>query len=165
MTVTRIEKDAEALTMHVHAEFDATVERTWQLWADPRKLERWWGPPTHPATFTTHELRPGGRVAYYMTGPEGEQYHGIWDVREVDAPNSFSVDDSFADSDGNRVEQLPTTSMRVELTARDGGGTRVLITSRFPSLEAMDQVIAMGMEEGLRQAMGQMDAVLETVPA
>ena len=69
MTVTAVRKDPKRLTLTVEAEFDASVERIWQLWADPRKLERWWGPPTYPATFTKHDLTPGSRVEYHMTGP------------------------------------------------------------------------------------------------
>ena len=54
MTVTAVRKDPAALTMTLTAEFDASPERVWELWADPRQLERWWGPPTYPATFTAH---------------------------------------------------------------------------------------------------------------
>src|SRR3981081_64312 len=82
--VTAVRKDPQRLTLTVEAEFDASVERIWQLWADPRKLERWWGPPTYPATFTKHDRAPGGRVESYMTGPEGDQPHGYWDVLEVE---------------------------------------------------------------------------------
>ena len=71
MSVTDIHKDPEQLTMTVVTELDAPVDRAWQLWADPRKLERWWGPPTYPATFVDHDLTPGGRCSYYMTGPGG----------------------------------------------------------------------------------------------
>ena len=69
MTVPSVRKDPEALTMTITAELDATVERAWQLWADPRQLERWWGPPTYPATVVDDELATGGRVTYFMTGP------------------------------------------------------------------------------------------------
>jgi len=58
MTVTAVRKDPQRLTLKVEAEFDTSVERIWQLWADPRKLERWWGPPTYPATFAKHDLAP-----------------------------------------------------------------------------------------------------------
>ena len=73
MTVTSVHKDPEALTMTITAEFDAPVEQVWQMWADPRQLERWWGPPTYPATVVDHDLTPGGRVTYFMTGPEGDK--------------------------------------------------------------------------------------------
>jgi uncharacterized protein YndB with AHSA1/START domain len=78
MTVTTVRKDAQSRTMTLEAEFEASPERVWQLWADPRQLERWWGPPTYPATVDAHDLRPGGRVEYHMTGPEGDQPRGFW---------------------------------------------------------------------------------------
>ena len=62
MTVTNILKDAESLTMTINATFDAPVERVWQVWNDPRQLERWWGPPTYPATVVDHDFSPGGTV-------------------------------------------------------------------------------------------------------
>ena len=73
MTVTSVHKDPEALTMTITAEFDATVERAWQLWADPRQLERWWGPPTYPATVVDHDLAPGGRVTLLHDRPRRRQ--------------------------------------------------------------------------------------------
>jgi uncharacterized protein YndB with AHSA1/START domain len=60
MTVTAVRKDPQALKMIVEADFAATPERAWQLWSDPRQLERWWGPPTYPATVDSHDLRRGG---------------------------------------------------------------------------------------------------------
>ncbi|WP_367618868.1 SRPBCC domain-containing protein [Brevibacterium sp.] len=53
------------------AEFAAPPERVWEVYADPRQLEKVWGPPTYPATVVDHSLVPGGRVTYYMTSPEG----------------------------------------------------------------------------------------------
>ncbi len=160
MTVTNIEKDMDALTLTVTAEFDAPVERAWQLWADPRQLERWWGPPTYPATFVEHDFTPGARVTYFMTGPDGGKYHGWWRVVSVDAPRTLEVEDGFADADGAIDETMPVTNMLVTLVPREGGGTGVQITSRYASREAMDQLVAMGMEEGLTAAMSQMDAIV-----
>jgi hypothetical protein len=88
MTITAVRKDTDTLTMTLDAEFDASPDRVWELWSDPRQLERWWGPPTYPATVTSHDMRPGGRVDYYMTGPEGDRARGYWEVIEADAPPS-----------------------------------------------------------------------------
>jgi uncharacterized protein YndB with AHSA1/START domain len=55
---------------------------------------------------------------------------------------------------------MPTTTARFERTPREGGGTRVTIMSTFPSIEQMEQLLAVGMAEGLKAAMGQMDALL-----
>ena len=72
MTVVASTKDPEALTFTIVADLAAPPARVWQVWADARQLERWWGPPTWPATFTRHEMTVGGTSEYYMTGPEGE---------------------------------------------------------------------------------------------
>ena len=91
MTVTAVQKDPAALTMTVTAEFEASPDRVWQLWADPRQLERWWGPPTYPATVDAHDLRPGGKVEYHMTGPEGDQPRGWWEIVEMEPPNRLGL--------------------------------------------------------------------------
>jgi uncharacterized protein YndB with AHSA1/START domain len=160
MTVTGVRKNPETLTMTLDAEFDASPERVWQLWADPRKLERWWGPPTYPATVTAHDLRSGGRVEYHMTGPEGDQPHGYWDIVEVDPPRSLVFRDGFANDDGSPNTDLPRTTARVTIEQTASGRTRMSIQSLFPSTEAMEQVLALGVEEGLKQAVGQIDAIL-----
>lgn len=163
MSVIDVSKDTEALTMTVTAEFDVTAERAWQLWADPRQLERWWGPPTYPATVVEHDLTPGGGVSYYMTGPEGDTPHGWWKVLEVEPPRRLVVEDGFADQDGVPVETMPTMIMRLDIADRPGGVTMTIHTT-FPSLEAMEQLVAMGMEEGIRLAIGQIDAILAGAP-
>jgi uncharacterized protein YndB with AHSA1/START domain len=165
MTVTAVRKDSTALTMTLDAEFDASPDRVWQLWADPRQLERWWGPPTYPATFTKHDLAPGSRVEYHMTGPEGDQPHAYWDIVEVDAPHRLVVRDGFANVDGTPNDVLPGNEFSVTIESINDVRTRMSIQSTFPSIEAMEQLLAMGMQEGLTQAVGQVDAILaeETV--
>jgi uncharacterized protein YndB with AHSA1/START domain len=157
MTVTAVRKDPQRLALTVEAEFDASVERIWQLWADPRKLERWWGPPTYPATFTQHDLAPGSRVEYHMTGPAGDQPHGYWDVLEVAPPHRILFRDSCANADGT---PNPENTIRVDIQQVAPGRARMSIESVFPSIEAMERALANGTDEGLRQAVGQIDAIL-----
>ena len=160
MTVTNVRKDPEALTMSITAELDATPERAWQLWADPRQLERWWGPPTYPATVVDHDLTPGGRVTYFMTGPEGDTARGWWEVLAVEPPHRLELRDGFADDEGRPDDSMPTMDMVLTLSERDGGGAVLAIETQFPSKEAMERLVSMGMEEGMAAAMGQIDAVL-----
>jgi uncharacterized protein YndB with AHSA1/START domain len=160
MSVTSIEKDYDNLTLTLVADFDAPIERVWQLWADPRQLERWWGPPSHRATVDTHELIPGGTVTYFMTAPDGEKHPGWWRIIAVDPPTSLEFIDGFADPDGTTIPDLPTTSTRMRLTEHDGG-TRMVMRSVFDSREQMEQLVsARGATDGLREAVGQMDALL-----
>jgi uncharacterized protein YndB with AHSA1/START domain len=158
--VTRIEKNPDALTMTVVADFDAPVERVWALWSDPRQIERWWGPPGYPATFLVHDLTPGGEVLYAMTGPEGDRHHGWWKVIAVDPPHGLEFEDGFADDAGEPVTDMPTMTVRMTLQARADGGTTMTSVTTFPSVEAMQQILEMGAEEGFRAALGQIDDIL-----
>ena len=164
MSVISVVKDSERLTMTMTTEYDVTADRAWQLWEDPRQLERWWGPPTYPATVVEHDLTSGGTVSYYMTGPEGDQHRGWWRVLEAAPPRRLVIEDGFADADGTPNPGMPTTVMRVDIADRDGGGVRMTIASQFPSVEAMEQLVAMGMEEGMTLALGQIDGILAGYP-
>ena len=159
MSITSVDKDVDNLTLTLIADFDASVERVWELWADPRKLERWWGPPTYPSTFERHDLSPGGEVTYFMTGPDGDKPRGWWRVTSVNPPTSLEFTDGFADENGRPVADMPVSTVTMRLTEHDGG-TRMVLRSAFQSREQMDQLVEMGMEEGLRQSIGQMDALL-----
>jgi uncharacterized protein YndB with AHSA1/START domain len=165
MPVTTVTKDPRALTMTVVAEFAASPERVWQLWADPRQLERWWGPPMYPATVTAHDLRVGGKVEYHMTGPEGDQPRGYWLVDEVEPPHRLVFRDGFANEDGSPSDAFPVTVGRVTIEAVGSSSTRMSILTTFPSTEALEQLLRMGMEEGMTQAVGQIDAILAEGPA
>lgn len=163
MTVIDVAKDPKSLTMTITAEFDATPDRIWQLWADPRQLERWWGPPGYPATFVDHEMRPGSLTRYFMTTPEGEKLWGWWKVRSVAAPHRFEFEDGFADSQGDPNPDAPVGVARITIESIGEGRTRMSMVNVFASTEDMEQVIAMGMEEGIKAAMGQIEAILATV--
>jgi uncharacterized protein YndB with AHSA1/START domain len=160
MTVTGVQKNYETKTMTISNEFGADLKRVWQLWEDPRQLERWWGPPTYPATFVDHDITPGGHVSYFMTGPDGDQPHGWWRVLAADPPHSLTFEDGFADDAGSPNPELPVMTIGVTLTALPSGGTLMSVKTTFPSPEAMDRILSMGMEEGMTAALSQIDQIV-----
>ena len=157
MTVVRSDKDVEALTLTFVAEFDAGVERVWQLWQDPRQLERWWGPRTWPATFEQHDFVVGGRCRYHMTGPDGQKSRGWWTITAIDAPHRLEFDDGFADDDGEPVGEPTHTVVTLEAV---GARTRMTTVTKFASIEQLERVLAAGAEGAMRRAMDQIDALL-----
>ncbi len=153
-------KDAEALTLAIVSEFPATPERVWQLWQDPRQLERWWGPPGYPATFSRHDFAVPGRSVYYMTSPEGERHYGWWEYRSITEPTALEVEDGFGDADGNPAPDMPGAAIFVVAIEPAGDVTRMTITSKFASPEQLEQMLDMGMELGMTLAVGQIDEIL-----
>lgn len=159
MPVTDITHDLENLTLTITAQFAAPVERIWEVYADPRQLEKVWGPVGYPATVVEHNLTPGGRVTYFMTGPEGERFPGYWNVLAVQEPDSFTYEDGFAHDDFSPNTELPVSTCVSIFTAQDGG-TRAVYVTTFASREGLQTVLDMGVEEGSRSAIDQIDALV-----
>lgn len=159
MPVTDITADPENLTMTVVADLAAPVERVWRAYSDPRQLERFWGPPGWPATFAQFDFTVGGRALYTMTGPRGETSSGAWEFTAIDEPRGFEVIDAFVDDDG-----VPLDGGQSRMTFAfepSELGTRMTSTAHFASHESLEQMVEMGMIEGTRMAMAQLDAVLQ----
>jgi uncharacterized protein YndB with AHSA1/START domain len=165
MSVTSVEKDPESLTMTVTADLDATVERAWQLWADPRQFEQWWGPPGYPATVVDHDLRAGGRITFFMTGTKGERHDGTWEVVAAAPPTHLELRDADVDEDGRPNDGNAITAMIITIDERDGGGAVMAIRIHFDSHAGMEEALATGFEEGMDTVFSQIEAVLVGAPA
>lgn len=163
MPITSVTKDPERLEMTVVADFTAPLQRLWDAYTDPRQLEKFWGPPTYPSKFVRHDVFPGGFSHYAMTGPEGDSHAGYWAWVAVTPPAdghaSFEVRDGFANPDYTPVTEMPSMRMVFAFSSTETG-SRLTTTSYFDSAEQLQQVLDMGAEEGMREAMAQIDDVL-----
>ena len=103
-----------------------------------------------------HAPRPATRRSLRILpdSPAGERWSGSWTFTAVDPIDSFEA----LDGEDNADDENMPAAMRFtfETTAT---GSRMTCVTRFSSVEAMEQTIP-GMEEGLRAAMPQLDAVL-----
>ncbi len=163
MTVISSTTDAAALTLPVVAEFDATPERVWDVWEDPRKLERWWGPPTYPATFTRHDFVVGGESRYFMTGPTGDTPHGWWRIDHLDKAHRIDFANGLAGDDGEPVPGIaPMTGVVTfePAATATATGTRMVVLTSFTDTDQMELMLQMGMQEGLAGALSQVDALV-----
>lgn len=80
-------------------------------------------------------------------------------LRSVDQGRSFEVIDGFAEPDGAANPQLPSMRMRFSFESTKDG-SRVVDTTTFTSTSEIEQLLEMGMEQGLRSAMSQIDEVV-----
>lgn len=159
MPVTNVTHDIDSRTLTITAEFAAPAARIWQLYADPRQLEKIWGPPTYPATVVEHDFTPGGRVTYYMTSPEGEKFGGYWVFKTIDEPNGFTFEDGFADDDFRPIESMPVSTNTYAFEERDGH-TVATYVSAYDTAEALEKVLKMGIVEGASGAINQIDTLV-----
>jgi len=161
MTVISTDKDVDNLSLTLVADFDADQDRVWEVWEDARKLERWWGPPTFPATFTRHDFFVGGESRYFMTGPAGETPRGWWRIDAIDKPRRLEFANGLAGEDGEPMAGVEPMSGYVTFEAIDGG-TRMTAVTQFVDAAQMEAMLGMGMAEGMTQAVAQIDGLLSS---
>ena len=160
MTAWHFDTNAEAKTMVITATFTASIADVWQLWGDPRLLERWWGPPGFPATFEHHDLTPGGTITYFMCEPDGaNRFDGTWTVVEVNAPKRLVLEDAEIDDYGTPTDGNSMTRFEIDIDAA-GATARMILTIHFDSVEGMQNAIDTGMADGMQACMAQIDALL-----
>lgn len=159
MPITEVVSNAEALTLTITADYPVPVTRLWDAYVDPRQLERFWGPKEWPATFTRHDMCVGGESHYYMTGPDGTMSRGMFRIVSMEPYRYFESEDVFTDEQGRANPDMPSMRMRFSFEAT-ATGSRFVSVTWFTSLESMEQLVQMGMIEGTRSAMSQIDDVL-----
>jgi uncharacterized protein YndB with AHSA1/START domain len=164
MTVISTKTDPVALSLTVVAEFAASPERVWAVWENPRQLERWWGPPTYPATFTRHDFEVDGESRYFMTGPQGDTPHGWWRMYLIDEPRRLEFANGLAGDDGEPIPGVEPMAAHVTFEPIDSG-TRMTTESKFVDEAQMEKMLAMGMSEGMTQAVTQIEGLLTSAAA
>ncbi|GGK94381.1 activator of HSP90 ATPase [Sphaerisporangium melleum] len=163
MTVVSTDKDLDARTLTFVSEFDAGVERVWQVWEDARQTERWWGPPMWPATFEQHDFTVGGGSRYRMNGPGEQEVRGWWRFTAIEAPARLEFDDGFGGDENDPLVAMDPAHIVVTIEPH-GAGSRMTLATVYTSAEQLDQILAMGVIEGMSAALGQIDGVLAAAP-
>ena len=152
-----VDRDSRSLTVSV--ELPTDVETAWSLWTDPRKLEKWWGPPGFPCTVARFDLHPGGVITYFMTGPDDQRYHGWWRVGTVARPTTLTLVDGFGESPDAAASGMPESQTEITF-APSAQGVTMTIHSRYETTESLDQALELGMEEGFLAALSQIEVLL-----
>ncbi len=92
--------------------------------------------------------------------PDGEKSSAWLRFLRVAPHTEIELDDGFGDGPGEVPPGMPT-AVRMTVTFDEWfGGARMSITTAFGSVEAMEQMLAIGMQEGMAPALSQVDAML-----
>ncbi len=151
--------DKENHLLNVTREFAAPIARVWDAYTKSELLDQWWAPRPWKARTKTMNFEEGGHWLYAMVGPEGEEHWGRMDFISIQHHKKFVAQDVFCDADGNPNSELPSASFTTSFREA-GDHTIVNIITKYPSDEQLEQVINMGMKEGLTMAMENLDELL-----
>ena len=134
-------------------EFDAPVEALFRAHADPALFAQWIGPSQERTEITHWDFRSGGGYRFVQRDADGEYgFRGVFhSVRENELIIQTFEYEGWPDEvsmDCIRFESLP------------GGRSRLVDRSVFPSKENLENMIAEGMERGMREGYDKLDRLL-----
>jgi uncharacterized protein YndB with AHSA1/START domain len=158
---TTFNKDLPNKKMYIEREFTGTLEDVWQAWTDREILDQWWAPLPWKAETKKMDFREGGSWLYSMNGPEGEKHWAKADYKKIDTRKFVEVIDSFCDESGNETTDLPKMLWKISFKS-SANGTLVEIEITFASQNDLEQIVAMGFQEGFNAAHENLDRILES---
>lgn len=166
MAETKVTKDLDAKTLTIERTFDGSKDKVWKAYTNKDWFMKWWGPEGWETTVKEFNFSPGGRAHYGMKCVDerqgewfGQTSWGVMEISEVDAENSYSYVDYFADEDGNIQIDMP--GLRITNTFTESGGkTTITSVSYADSAEDIEKLLAMGMIEGYDSQLKKLDELL-----
>ena len=139
------------------------VPRTtlWRAYTDPERLAQWWGPEGWTLPFCSVDLRVGGAWHYCMRGPTGQESWGKAIYKEIVEPEHLVYTDNFADAEGNLNQKFPELLVTVSFDERPDNHSKLTLHTLFASAVHREKLVAMGMAQGMRQAIDRLTKVVQ----
>jgi uncharacterized protein YndB with AHSA1/START domain len=151
--------DTENNTMTIEREFAAGRQLVWDCHTKSELLNLWFAPKPMTTRTKSMDFRDGGHWLYAMIDPSGPEYWARLDYVKIDPINGYTALDGFCDETGALNPELPRADWKVTFTAK-GARTLVKTVVTYSSTEALQQVIDMGMQEGMTSTMERLDELL-----
>ncbi|HLJ83041.1 MAG TPA: SRPBCC domain-containing protein [Candidatus Eremiobacteraceae bacterium] len=140
----------------VERTFDASRERVFKAWTDPKLVQRWWGPHDFTNPVCEIDARPGGAIRVHMQGPDGTIYPMTGIYKEVVEPERIVFTTTPLDDKGKPLFEVLTTVTFVERA----GKTHVSVHNRVLSATAGADMYLQGMEAGWSQSLDRLGEVV-----
>lgn len=145
---------------------NASKDKVWEAYADPEVFAKWFSTDGWTTYVKHFDFTAGGYTLFAMKCEDESQEmfgHESWNKSEyssITPKDTFTYKDSFSDENGNSNENMPSTEIIVTLK-EVGDATQITSVSTFESEEGLQQALAMGMEEGIKQTFDKLATVLE----
>jgi uncharacterized protein YndB with AHSA1/START domain len=106
------------------------------------------------------DFRVGGVWHYCLRGPKGEEAWGKATYREIVRPERIVYKDAFSDKDGNEAASMPASIITMTFE-KQGAKTKLTSVAQYQTVEALEQVLAMGVIEGMNETLDRLEELLE----
>jgi len=151
----------ERNTITIKREFAAKRKLVWDCYTKSELLDRWFAPKPLTTKTKFMDFREGGHWHYAMVEPNGQEYWGRMDYQTIQPIDNYIALDGFCDDTGALNPAFPRSEWHVTFS---DVLTRTLVETvvSYASPEALQQVIDMGLKDGLASTLERLDELLLT---
>lgn len=167
MSEKNIISNVEGRDLIMERIFNAPQELVFKMFSEPEHLVRWWGPEGWQTENRVFNFKPNGVWHYCMRCIDenqgefyGQESWGKAVYQEIIVPEKIVYTDVFADEEGHAVDGMPEITVTMTFIEHEGK-TKLITRSRFASIEALQQVMKMGIIQGFSSQFIRLDLVLE----
>ena len=152
--------DKTTKTVTIIREFAAELPLVWDAFTKQEILDQWTAPKPWAAKTKSMNFEVGGRRFYAMVSPEGQERWSIQKYTSISPKTNFKMFNAFADKD--EKPELHGSEWDYNFSEQNGT-TKVRITIYNESLERMEKVLEMGVTEGFKMTMKNLEELLATL--
>lgn len=154
--------DREDNTLTIKREFAANRQLVWDCYTKSELLDQWFAPKPLTTKTKSMDFREGGHWHYAMVDPGGTEYWGYTEFLTINPIENYTTRDAFCDETGKVNSELPTAHWDISFLDKSGN-CLVHTVVTYASLQDMDKVIQMGMQEGMTSTLERLDELLLTL--
>lgn len=151
--------DKEKNTLTIRREFLANRQLVWDCYTKSELLDQWFAPAPLTTKTKSMEFREGGHWHYAMVEPNGTEYWGYTEYLKIQPIDYYTSLDAFSNAEGEINKDLPRAEWVVTFTDKDENALVEFIVT-YKSLSDLEQVIQMGMEQGMIATLEKLDKLL-----
>lgn len=142
--------------------FKANRQLVWNCYTKSELLDRWFAPKPFTTKTKSMNFEEGGHWHYAMIDPDGQEYWGLTKYVTIQPIDFYTTEDAFSNEKGEVNDELPTSTWKVTFIEQEDS-TMVETIVEYESLQDVDTVISMGMEEGMYSTLERLDELLENI--
>ena len=152
--------DMQTNKITIRREFNAPKSVVWDCYTKAELLDQWFAPEPFVTKTKSMAFREGGHWHFAMVDPDSNEHWVRFDYEKISPSDHYRAQDAFSDASGSVNRDLPVSTWDVTFEDR-APRTLVQIVSTYETPEALQQVVDMGMKEGLEATLSALDKLLE----
>ena len=149
-------------TLTIRREFAAERQLVWDCYTKQELLDQWFAPKPFTTKTKSMDFKNGGHWHYAMIDPDGNHFWGYTGYNNIKPIDYYETLDAFCNEAGEINQDLPRAKWEVTFSDK-GENTIVETIVYYNSLNDLETVMNMGMQEGMVSTLEKLDELLSTI--